>query len=183
MTTPTPSEPPPPPPPRRHLPAGTDYTLQSGDVWFWEPAPQDGGTQALRTLDELIFTYHSTVGHNTVMELDFAIDRHGEVEASHAALYKRFGDFIDVCYGDRNVLAQSVAVVADPAAVDAATGGRAVLVAGPAVAGARVGLRAPEVFDRVVLVEDQTAGQRVRGWAVEWSADSGKTWTLFAAGR
>ena len=152
-------------------------------MWFWEPGPQDGGTQTLRTMDELIFTYHSTVGHNTVMELDFAIDRHGEVEPSHAALYKRLGDFIATCYGDRNVLARGDAVVVDPAAVDVATGGRTVLVAGAAVASARVELREDAVFDRVVLREDQTAGQRVRGWAVEWSGDHGATWTPFAAGR
>lgn len=47
----------------------------AGDVWFWEPAPQ-----TLRKRDELISTYHATVGHNTVLELDFAIDRTGQVE-------------------------------------------------------------------------------------------------------
>jgi len=30
-------------------PAGTDYTLQAGDVWFWEPSEKDGGTQKLRS--------------------------------------------------------------------------------------------------------------------------------------
>ena len=41
-------------------PSGTDYTLQSGDVWFYEPASQRKETEAgtLRTLDELIYTYH-----------------------------------------------------------------------------------------------------------------------------
>ena len=43
-------------------PSATDYTLQQGDVWFWEPALQDSGTQELRKFDELIYTYHQTVG-------------------------------------------------------------------------------------------------------------------------
>ena len=36
---------------------------------------------------------------NTVLELDFAIDRSGRVEPSHAALYKAFGDWRRSCYG------------------------------------------------------------------------------------
>ena len=44
-------------------PAGLDYTLQSGDTWFFvEGTP-------LRPLSELITTYHNCVGMNTVMEL------------------------------------------------------------------------------------------------------------------
>ena len=42
---------------------GLDYTLQSGDTWFFVE-----GT-ALRPLSELITTYHNCVGMNTVMEL------------------------------------------------------------------------------------------------------------------
>ena len=53
------------------MPAGVDYTLQAGDVWFWMPS------QRLRPLSELILQYHLSVGRNTVLELDFAIDRSG----------------------------------------------------------------------------------------------------------
>ena len=42
-------------------PSATDYTLQAGDVWFFEPGA------SLRTLSELKATYHATVGANTVM--------------------------------------------------------------------------------------------------------------------
>ena len=64
-------------------------------MWFWEPSPVDNGTQTLRPLDELIFTYHSTVGHNTVLELDFAIDRTGQLEASHVDAYHRLGNWLN----------------------------------------------------------------------------------------
>jgi alpha-L-fucosidase len=93
-----------------YYPSGTDFTLQSRDTWFWEPAKGDGGTQTLRTLDELIYTYHNTVGHNTVLELDFAIDREGLVEASHARLYQRLGDWIRSCYGTPLAQASSAAL-------------------------------------------------------------------------
>ena len=47
----------------------------------------------------MISTYHATCGANTVMELDFAIDRTGNVDPAHAALYKAFGDWRRACYG------------------------------------------------------------------------------------
>ena len=47
--------------------------FSAGDTWFYvEGTP-------LRPLSELITTYHNSVGMNTVMELDFAIDRTGQV--------------------------------------------------------------------------------------------------------
>ena len=77
-----------------YAPSSTDFTLQAGDVWFFEPGAP------LRSLDEMIATYHSTIGANTVMELDFAIDRTGQVAPSHAALYQAFGDWRRKCYGN-----------------------------------------------------------------------------------
>jgi hypothetical protein len=74
-------------------PSSTDYTLQASDVWFFEPGAP------LRPLAELQLTYHATVGANTVMELDFAIDRTGNVAPNHAALYRAFGDWRRACYG------------------------------------------------------------------------------------
>ena len=75
-----------------YAPSSTDFTLQANDVWFFEPGAP------LRPLEEMIATYHATIGANTVMELDFAIDRTGQVAPSHAALYKAFGDWRRKCY-------------------------------------------------------------------------------------
>ena len=74
-------------------PSSTDYTLQASDIWFYEPGAP------LRPLAELQLTYHATVGANTVMELDFAIDRTGNVAPNHATLYRAFGDWRRACYG------------------------------------------------------------------------------------
>lgn len=136
-----------------------------GDTWFYEPPTGDAEHSAptpLRPLDELIFTYHSTVGHNTVLELDFAIDRNGLVAPSHAALYKRLGDFIRDCYST------PIGIATTPQ--------------GDTSASATVALGSALEFDRVVLEEDQTQGQRVRGWVVEWSSDNGVTWKEFETG-
>ncbi|MDR3742201.1 MAG: hypothetical protein P4L40_24555 [Terracidiphilus sp.] len=43
--------------------------------------------------------YHHSVGSNSVLELDVAIDRTGRVDPVHAAAYKQFGDWIRTCYG------------------------------------------------------------------------------------
>ena len=156
-------------------PSGTDYTLQSGDTWFFEPAAQRKETEAntLRTLDELIYTYHNTVGHNTVLELDFAIDRNGLLQEDHARLYKRFGDWRRACYDDSLAEATTVASAAQSGAT--------------AVAQVSLGAGG-QVFDRVVLTEDQTKGQIVRGWLVEWTTDpycsrqQNCSWTRFGNG-
>ena len=59
-------------------PAGLDYTLQSGDTWFFvEGTP-------LRPLSELITTYHNCVGMNTVMELV----RHQSYSVFHIPMLK-----------------------------------------------------------------------------------------------
>lgn len=159
-------------------PSGTDYTLQSGDMWFYEPATQRKETEAksLRTLDELIYVYHQTVGHNTNLELDFAIDRYGQVQADHAVLYKRFGDWIRSCYNQSLVEGGTTVTTA----VDLGFDGEV----SAAVASVRLSLGAEaQIFDRVVLTEDQTKGQIVRGWVVEWSPDSGVHWEVFGQGR
>ncbi len=63
-------------------PGTADTTLQEGDHWFYVPG------EPIRSLAELIFVYHATVGRNAVLELDFAISRTGKVDPVHAARYK-----------------------------------------------------------------------------------------------
>jgi alpha-L-fucosidase len=70
-----------------------DCTLQAPDKWFWEPnAP-------IKSLAQMVDIYHGTVGQNCVMELDFAVDRTGNIDPTHSARYKEFGDWIRKCYG------------------------------------------------------------------------------------
>jgi hypothetical protein len=46
---------------------------------------------------------------------------------------------------------------------------------------ATVLLAPTQVFDRVVIQEDQLRGQQIRGWKVEWqSAEPGAGWIIFA---
>jgi alpha-L-fucosidase len=69
-------------------------TLQVTDRWFY-----GGETFPIRPLQELIDTYHTSVGRNCKLVLDLAVSRDGIVEPRHASRYKELGDFIRSCYG------------------------------------------------------------------------------------
>lgn len=132
-------------------PKTCDTTLQEGDHWFFMG-------NSIRSLHELINVYHGTVGRNGMLELDFAINRDGVVEESHAARYKEFGDWIRTCYGTP--------------------------VAQTAVNGTYVELEMPPgspAVDRVMLQEDLAMGQRVRNYRVEYVVQG--EWKLFSSGQ
>jgi len=135
-------------------PAGCDTTLQQGDHWFYEP--QVG----IRSLEELIDVYHATVGANGVLELDYAIDRTGRVDPAHKARYKELGEWIRSCYGSP-VVQITPAISAVNASVEVAVGA---------------------MIDRVILREDQSMGQRVRGYVVEVMAKGSSEWAVMAEG-
>ena len=140
-------------------PSSTDFTLQANDVWFFEPAAP------LRSLDEMIAAYHATVGANTVLELDFAVDRTGRIAPDHAALYARFGAWRRACYGG-----------APLAAAELLPGASSVELPLPGGAGARA-------MDRVVLQEAVQAGvygQCVANYSLEVRlAAGGGGWAPF----
>jgi len=133
-------------------PAVADTTLQLHDSWFF--LKDDG----IRTLTSLVDVYHATVGANTVLELDFAIDTTGNVHPSHAAAYKALGDWVRTCYGTP--------------------------VAGTAGSGGVFNLTMPggsAAVDRVIIGEDQTYGQRIREFTVDALGPDGK-WTVLSTG-
>jgi len=75
------------------MPPFSDTTLTDPKKWFFYPG------ETIRNLSTLIEVYHNSVGSNAVLELDFAINRDGLVEPSHAVMYKQLGDWIRACYG------------------------------------------------------------------------------------
>ena len=126
-------------------------TIQAGDHWFFTP------NSGLRSLDELANVYHHSVGANGHLEVDFAIDRTGNVAPDHAALYAQLGAWITGCYGA-------------PVATGALT---------PAATTVTVALPAGSV-DRVALSEDITGGQFVIAYEVD--AMVGGAWVPFSKG-
>ncbi len=109
---------------------------------------------------DLASFYHRSVGANAHLEIDFAIDRTGNVAPDHAARYREFGEWAAACYGKR------------PLATD-------VLAAG--VASVEVPLPPGAKPDRLVMSEDQSAGQFVVTYSAEILSESGG-WRLFTSG-
>lgn len=132
-----------------------DTTLQTGDAWFYEEG------QGLRTLSEMIEVYHSTVGMNGVMELDFAIDRNGLVHPAHADLYRALGGWVRQCYGS-------------PVAQIVQRGGNIVL---PATSSG-----APVLVDRVTIEENLAEGQLIRNFTVRVQEDKAGEWAVVGGG-
>jgi len=134
----------------RWCPATCDTTLQLYDQWFWS-----SGTP-IRSLPELIQVYHSTVGQNGVLELDFAIAQNGQVDPTHAQRYLEFGNWIKNCYGTP--------------------------VASTSGNGTSFTITLNALVDRVVLQENQQYGQRVRNYTVSMMVQEGGQFIGFSAG-
>jgi hypothetical protein len=104
----------------------------------------------------------ATIGANTVMELDFAIDRTGNVAPDHAALYKAFGDWRRACY-DTPLASAQLPIGASTVTLQLAPSGSAGVP-----------------FDRVVLQEALSGGQCVSNYSLEVQlGGGGGTWTAF----
>eukprot|EP00939_MAST-03C_sp_MAST-3C-sp1_P000548 g548.t1 len=136
-----------------YVPKTCDTTLQNGDHWFWTPP-----SSSIRTIQELVEVYHATVGSNGVLELDFAIDRRGLVDAVHAARYREFGDWIRSCYGNPVANASTLAP------------------SGPSKDGSWSWIAYPKTehtIDRISIREDLRFGQRVQSFEVSATLDNG----------
>lgn len=228
--------------PALFYPSGTDYTLQSGDTWFYEPPLGDKEHPThtpLRTLDELIYTYHQVLP--VISDLLLLQERRlypgFEAHSSCHGWRRRWGTTqtwswtsqlvaTALCHQHTPLCTSASATGSDPAvsANHAPTTpdlyvrlkylchiyltssyvslrfshGAAYAADGPSnttaatslghdarASAVTVTLASHQVFDRVVLQEDQTRGQQIRGWRVEWLAagTSGTNWTLFGSGR
>lgn len=122
-------------------PAECDTTLQTEDRWFF------GVDQPLRSIEEMIEVYHTTVGRNCILELDLAPDRSGLIPARHAARYKQLGDFIRSCY-EKPIAPKETKPENDEAGSYS------------------LAFDVPTAIDRIVLMEDQTNGQVIRSYQV-----------------
>ena len=128
--------------PTTFCPKGSDCTLQAPDHWFWMP------NTPIKSLATLIDMYHKSVGSNSVMELDFAIDRTGNIDPTHAERYAEFGAWIRSCYG--TAVARTPWSLTDTLELAVAS-----------TDGAGIGI------DRIVIQEDISRGQRITSYSVD----------------
>ena len=110
------------------------------------PRREEGG-RPRRSLAELVSSYHDSVGKNAFWLIDWTPTQEGVLRPDHIERYKELGDWLHECYGV-------------PIA-ESAMGGLEQLD------GAMSFTVPPgHQVDRVMLQEDLTDGQRVRGFEV-----------------
>ena len=148
------------------VPSESDTTLQLTDSWFFDA--NDG----IRSLAELQDVYHETVGHNSLLMMDFSPTAEGIISPKHAARYAEFGAWRRGCYGTGSP--GMVGIAEHSRGSEDASGIQTVTFGGP------------RVIDRVVVREDQTQGQTIWAWDVEAQLPSSgqgqSSWTRIANG-
>lgn len=131
----------------RWRPAEADTPLRHGH-WFWHPDAE----KRLKSLEELMETYHKTVGRGAQLVLGIAPDSRGLLPEADVRRLEEFGAEIQRIYG--RPVAEG-----DPSFLPIPEGRR---------------------IDRVVLAEDLAHGQMVRRFRVE--ARVGNQWKEVARG-
>ena len=124
------------------------YTiLPNVDQWFYDDKI------GIRSLGELQDVYHSTVGHNSFLMMDFAIAPSGLVAQDQLARYQEFGDWMRDCYEGHGRVGGIDYPLSYPADLTSGSSGET------RATGTRESLElrwdAPHLIDRVVLREDQ----------------------------
>lgn len=137
----------------RWLPIECDARLRS--TWFWSTK----GEGTIKSVDRLMETYESSVGHGAVLLLNNTPDRTGRIPEADERRCAEFGAEVKKRYGT----------------IAAETSGT----------GREVSLRlgAPATIDRVVTMEDIAQGERVRRYVIEGRGGSvGEEWKELASG-
>ncbi len=133
------------------MPLEVDVTLKDHN-WFWSP----GNYKNLRSLNQLMEIYYTSVGRGGLLLLNAAPDTTGLIPTEDIALYKQFGDEINRRFG------KCVASTSGNGEVQ------------------EIKMEKPTEIDHVVIQEDIVFGERVREYAVE--GKTGENWIELATG-
>ena len=137
------------------MPAESDTTMSTQDVWFWKPV------YSYRSLADLKSVYLATVGQNSQLLLNIAPNATGLVPDEAVAIYSQFGAWVQSCYGAGIELAS--------------TSGSGLSMT--------IALPFSQIVDRVVLQEDQSGGEQVWAYSIEVQDGGGPApWQLVGTG-
>ena len=140
-------------------PTEADVTLSLDGSWYWRPG------QPIKTLAYLTSLHDASVGHNANLLLNFSPTYSGRLPPEGVAMYKLFGDWRRGCYGEANKLNDTAAPL--PPSGGRPQVGVPIAVAAPLELELPVGVGAG---GRVVVMEDQTKGQRIMNYTLEGRA-------------
>lgn len=124
-------------------PAESDTTIMNEDRWFWSP---DYYTFGIKNVSTLFAQYEATVGRNTNFLLNLNPDPFGVLPPEDIIEYQKLGAAITQCYV-KNLIAE--------------VSGNASLTLSITFPPGKT------QFNRIVISEDQTYGQRIRAYEIE----------------
>ena len=147
----------------RYRPAEADTPLRKSH-WFWHPNDE----QSLKSVNELLDTYHQAVGRGAQLMIGLAPDNRGLLPDADVARLKEFGQAVHAIYSPEKNLAAHAdhatafreAVDSDPDTVWAAPEGSHSAIIDLAFA-------QPIRFDRALTMEWLVAGQTVQKYAIQ----------------
>jgi alpha-L-fucosidase len=161
----------------RWRPLEVDTPLHK-DHWFYSSKPEFA--KSLKTVDELMANWESSVGHGGQLMLGVAPDTHGLLPEADVRRLAEFGTALKARYGDAaNLAAKHVnaddnvaaALDNDPATFWSAPNGSA-------NATLEVDLGRVATFDHAMSMEWLDGGQHVHGYAIQYW--DGKAWKTIA---
>jgi alpha-L-fucosidase len=166
-----------------YVPPEVDVSIRPG--WFHHP----GQDSKVKTVDQLLEIYDSSVGRGANLLLNIPPDRRGLIPEIDAARLREFRRALDTAFA--RDLARDAAARASAergrsgrfAATRAIDGDAATYWAtddGVAAGSVELSWKAPVRFERVVLQEAMALGQRVEGWQIDVQVDG--AWRPVAEG-
>ena len=150
------------------FPAETDVSIRKG--WYWSKESDD----TVKSWNKLITIYHESVGHNTNLLLNFAVDLRGKVHPNEERALREMHRSLERMYA--NDLAQGQPAVAMDSrgtgfeAANLTDNNDATYWAAPdnqLTSSIFVELDQRQYIDTVILQEHIELGQRIRAWNLE----------------
>jgi len=156
-------------------PPECDVSIRPG--WFYHP---EQGTK-VKLPEHLLELYEKSVGRNGLLLLNVPPDRRGHFTDEDVASLKGFKRLLDSAY--RKNLARGAKIEASSSlgAFDLSKGSYWAAKDGDAMPSLTVTLSKPTLFNRVVLGEPISLGQRVKSFRVEFQGADGR-WRSLAEG-
>ncbi|MDR0430017.1 MAG: alpha-L-fucosidase [Tannerellaceae bacterium] len=167
------------------VPAETDVSIRPG--WFYSPRT-DG---KVKTLNELINIYYSSVGRNSNLLLNVPPDRKGRIHPTDSARLMEFSRFIDLFYKNNLLERASLRAIntrGDAPAYEATNllngDYNSYWAADDDVTSTAIEITLPQAqtFNRFLIQEYIPLGQRVAKFALETWNESSANWDVLAEG-
>jgi len=159
----------------RWRPAEADTPLRKAH-WFWHPNDET----SLKSVDELISIYESTVGRGGQLMLGIAPDKRGLLPEVDVKRLEEFGAAVDKRYSD-NLISNRVRNATTDAAFDGDPNTFWSAPAGSHHAILEVTFAKPVSFDHCLTMEWLNDGQHIQHYRIE--AWDGKGWKVLTEGR